>query len=80
VRGGSKQLVNNYGYRRIDAPLHREAMAVNRKRVLRVMRDVTTGQPSVPAQAAVRAAGPIGPNVLAGGLQMPADSRERQAI
>jgi hypothetical protein len=39
VRGGSKQLVNNYGYRRIDAQLHREAMASQRKRVLRVMRD-----------------------------------------
>ena len=39
MRGGSKQLVNNYGYRRIDAQLYREAMAVSRKRVLRLMRD-----------------------------------------
>ena len=30
---------HHYGYRRIDAQLHRDAMAVNRKRALRVMRD-----------------------------------------
>jgi putative transposase len=62
----------HYGYRRIAAQLHREGMAVNRKRVLRLMREdnllCLRLRPFVPVTTVSRHGWRIVPN-LARGLQ-----------